>query len=209
MSSNHRTTRRVRQWSTGAALVATAAVLGMATARADTPDDVIGPAANTTATDPLAASVGNEYIPAALPYSADPTNLFSPVYTVEPVGPPDVSVTTASGEVYGTQDFDVDSLGIPVGTFTGQFEYSPISNPAFVFGNPYGDTILATDSSGPVPDGTGFLVDEFGFGYGNVFESSENAANTAYTVGDFVLTPYGDINISPIIEFLMNFTGTL
>jgi hypothetical protein len=42
MNSSDRARCRVRQWSTGAVLAAAAAVLGMATAGADTPDDVIG-----------------------------------------------------------------------------------------------------------------------------------------------------------------------
>ncbi len=210
MKSFDRTVHCALQWTVGAALTATAAVSGMGAAAADTPTDVLGPITDAAATAPLAASLSNEYFPASIPYSADPANPFSPVYTIEPVGAPEVSVTTASGEVDGTQAFSVDTLGIPVGTFTGQFDYSPISSPAFIFGNPYGDFILATDTTGtPVPEGTGFLLDEFGFGFGNVFESSENVANTAYTVGDFLLTPYGDINISPIVEALMNFTGTL
>ena len=42
MNSTHRRTHRVRQWSTGAVLAASTVVLGMGTAGADTPDDVIG-----------------------------------------------------------------------------------------------------------------------------------------------------------------------
>jgi hypothetical protein len=60
-----------------------------------------------------------------------------------------------------------------------------------------------------LPENTGFLVSEFGLGYGNAFEVSMNAAGTSDTIGDFPLTPYGDINISPIVEFLLNYTGTL
>jgi hypothetical protein len=45
MISNRRTVRRVRQWSTGVGLAAAAAaVIGMGTAHADTPDDVLGQA---------------------------------------------------------------------------------------------------------------------------------------------------------------------
>jgi hypothetical protein len=45
MSSNRRTSCRVRQWGIGAGLAAgAAAVIGMGTAHADTPDDVIGQA---------------------------------------------------------------------------------------------------------------------------------------------------------------------
>jgi hypothetical protein len=45
----------------------------------------------------LAASSGNQYDPAVFDYSSDPSNLFAPVYTVEPTGPEDVMVTSASG----------------------------------------------------------------------------------------------------------------
>jgi hypothetical protein len=112
------------QWAVGAALAVTAAVSGMGAAAADTPTDVLGPITDAAAAAPLAASLSNGYFPAAIPYSADPANPFAPVYTIEPVGAPEVSVTTASGEVDGTQAFSVDALGIPVGTFTGQFDYS-------------------------------------------------------------------------------------
>jgi hypothetical protein len=60
-----------------------------------------------------------------------------------------------------------------------------------------------------LPEPTGFLIDEFGLGYGNVFEASMNAAGTSDTIGDFLLTPYGDVNISPIVEFLSTYTGGL
>lgn len=35
-----------------------------------------------------------------------------------------------------------------------------------------------------------------------------NTAGTDVTVGDFLLTPFGDENITPIVEFLLNYTGT-
>src|ERR1700691_390221 len=114
MTSNRRTNCRVRQWSTGAGLAA-AVVIGMGTAHADTPDDVIG---QTLA----AASSGNQYDPAVFDYSSDPSNVFSPVYTITPTGPEDVEVTDASGDVYGTQDFTISDFGIPVDTFTGNVE---------------------------------------------------------------------------------------
>jgi hypothetical protein len=44
MINNRRTRNRVRRWSSAAALAAAAAVIGMSTAHADTPDDVIGQA---------------------------------------------------------------------------------------------------------------------------------------------------------------------
>jgi hypothetical protein len=44
MTSNRRTSCHVRQWSTGAGLLATAAMIGMGTAHADTADEVLGQA---------------------------------------------------------------------------------------------------------------------------------------------------------------------
>lgn len=203
MNSSHRTTRRVQQWSTGAALAASAAALGMGTARADIADDVIG---QTMA----AASSSSQDVPATFYYSQDPSNLFSPVYTIKPIGPEDVTATGPQpGELYGTQDFGVYSLGVPVDTFTGTFDYSPISNPVDIFGNPYIDNIEVAGAPGtvfPADTVTGFLITEFGFGYGNVFESTMNTAGTTATIGDFLLTPFGEVNISPIVEFLASMT---
>src|ERR1700722_17161888 len=71
--------------STGAAADSAAT---LATAVTGTPDDAVG---QTVA----AASSGNQYDPAVFDYSADPTNLFSPVYSIQPVGPEDVTVTDA------------------------------------------------------------------------------------------------------------------
>lgn len=200
MTSNRGTSRRVRQWSTGAGLAA-AVVIGMGTAHADTPDDVVG---QTLA----AASSGNQYDPAVFDYSSDPSNVFSPVYTITPTGPEDVEVTSATGDVYGTQDFTISELGIPVDTFTGNVEYSPVSSPLDLFGNPYVEDINVAGVPGTLlPENTGFLIEEFGSGYGNVLEESMNTAGTDVTVGDFLLTPFGDENITPIVEFLLNYTG--
>jgi hypothetical protein len=204
MARNNRTSCRVRRWSTAAGLAAAAAaVIGMGTAHADTPDDVVG---QTLAV----ASSGNQYDPAVFDYSSDPSNLFSPVYTIQPTGPEDVTVTDASGDVFGTQDFSVSTFGIPVDTFTGNVEYSSVSSPLDLFGNPYIEDINVAGVPGTLlPENTGFLVSEFGSGYGNVLEESMNAAGTDVTVGDFLLTPFGDENITPIVEFLLNYTGTL
>ncbi len=202
MTSNRRTSCRVRQWSIGAGLLAAAAMVGMGTAHADTTDDVVG---QTLA----AASSGNQYDPAVFDYSADPSNLFSPVYSIQPVGPEDVTVTDASGDVFGTQDFTISDFGFPVGTFTGGVEYSPVSSPLDLFGSPYVEDINVAGVPGTLlPENTGFLVEEFGLGYGNVLEESMNSAGTDVTVGDFLLTPFGDENITPIVEFLLNYTGT-
>jgi hypothetical protein len=201
MTSNRRTRCRVQQWSTGAGLLAAAAMIGMATAHADTDD------------------------PAVVPYSPDPSNVFSPVYTITPTGAEDVSVTDGAGDVFGTQDFTISELGFPVDTFTGNVEYTPtpfdaaagssgiLSQLAQELGlsGGYSEEIFTSGGTGTVlpAEFTGFLIDEFGFGYGNVFEESMNTAGTSTTVGDFILTPFGNENITPIIDFLMNITGTL
>ncbi len=195
MTSNRRTSRRVQQWSTGAGLLAAAAMIGMATAHADTDD------------------------PAVVPYSPDPSNVFSPVYTITPTGAEDVSVTDGAGDVFGTQDFTISELGFPVDTFTGNVEYTPtpfdeatglsgiLSQLSQDFGLPggYSEEITTLGGTGTVlPDEpTSFLIDEFGFGYGNVFEESMNTAGTSATVGDFVLTPFGDENITPIVDLFL------
>ena len=195
MTSNRRTRCRVQQWSTGAGLLAAAAMIGMATAHADTDD------------------------PAVVPYSPDPSNVFSPVYTITPTGAEDVSVTDGAGDVFGTQDFTISELGFPVDTFTGNVEYTPtpfdeatglsgiLSQLSQDFGLPggYSEEITTLGGTGTVlPDEpTGFLISEFGFGYGNVFEESMNSAGTSATVGDFILTPFGDENITPIVDLFL------
>jgi len=194
MTSNRRTRCRVQQWSTGAGLLA-AAMIGMATAHADTDD------------------------PAVVPYSPDPSNVFSPVYTITPTGAEDVSVTDGAGDVFGTQDFTISELGFPVDTFTGNVEYTPtpfdgatglsgiLSQLSQDFGLPggYSEEITTLGGTGTVlPDEpTSFLISEFGLGYGNVFEESMNSAGTSATVGDFILTPFGDENITPIVDLFL------
>ncbi len=195
MTSNRRTRCHVQQWSTGAGLLAAAAMIGMATAHADTDD------------------------PAVVPYSPDPSNLFSPVYTITPTGAEDVSVTDGAGDVFGTQDFTISELGFPVDTFTGNVEYTPtpfdeatglsgiLSQLGQDFGLPggYSEEITTLGGTGTVlPDEpTGFLIDEFGLGYGNVFEESMNSAGTSATVGDYILTPFGYDNITPIVDLFL------
>lgn len=199
-------TRSVRRWAAGVGLAggtaAVAAMLGM----------VVAPAAHADglATDiGLAASSGNQYDPAVFDYSQDPSNLFSPVYTIAPTGPEDVTVTDASGDVFGTQDFSISTFGIPLDTFTGNVEYSAVSSPLDLFGNPYGEDINVAGVTGTLlPENTGFLVEEFGGGYGNVLEESMNDAGTSATVGDYLLTPFGDENITPIVDFFLNYTGS-
>ena len=152
----------------------------------------------------LAAGSGNEYDSAVFAYSQDPTNLFAPVYAIAPTGAEDVTVTSADGDVHGTQDFEVSSLGFPVDTFTGNVEYAPVSSPLDPFGSPYEEVVTATGTPGTVlPENTAFLITEFGAGYGNVLEESMNSAGTSATVGDFLLTPFGDENITPIVDLFL------
>ena len=205
MTSNHRIHSRIRQWST-AAMLATAgsAIFGAAGLPAARADD----GALTPDIGLLAASSGNQYDPAVFDYSSDPTNLFSPVYTITPTGPEDVEVTSATGDVYGTQDFTVSELGIPVDTFTGNVEYSPVSSPLDIFGSPYVEDINVAGVPGTLlPENTGFLVEEFGGGWGNVLEEAMNSTGTSATVGDFLMTPFGTENLTPIVDFFLNYTG--
>jgi hypothetical protein len=198
MTSKRRCAYQVRQLGAGVGLAGMAALIGLATASGARADGI-----------DAAVSSANQYDPAVFDYSADPTKLFSPVYTITPTGPEDVEVTDASGDVYGTQDFTISELGIPVDTFTGNVEYSPVSSPLDLFGSPYVEDINVVGVPGTLlPENTGFLIEEFGSGYGNVLEESMNAAGTSATVGDFILTPFGDENITRIVDFLLNYTGT-
>jgi hypothetical protein len=178
-----------------------------------------------------AATAGNQYDPAVIPYSPDPSNLFAPVYTITPAGPEQAISTVTdpnnidTTDTFGTQDFSVSSLGFPVDTFTGNVEYTPTPfdsaagsagilsqlSQELGFGPGYSEEIFTNGGTGTVVPNefTGFLVQQFGFGYGNVFEESMNTAGTSSTVGDFILTPFGNENITPIIDALMNITGTL
>ncbi|WP_156751252.1 hypothetical protein [Mycobacterium sp. 1245111.1] len=157
-----------------------------------------------------AAAAGNQYDPAVFDYSADPNNIFSPVYTISPTGPEDVTVTDASGDVFGTQEFTISELGFPVGTFTGNVEYGAVSSPLDIFGSPYGEDISVLGVPGTLlPENTSFVVEEFGGGWGNVLELAMNSTGTSDTVGDYLMTPFGTENLTPIVDFLLNYTGTL
>jgi hypothetical protein len=194
------------------------AAADVATSASATTDDVVG---QTLA----AASTANQYDPAVFDYSADPSNLFAPVYTVAPVGPEEAISTVTdpnnldTTDTFGTQDFSLSSLGFPVDTFTGNVEYTPtpfdgatglsgiLSQLSQDFGLPggYSEEITTLGGTGTVlPDEpTSFLISEFGLGYGNVFEESMNSAGTSATVGDFILTPFGDENITPIVDLFL------
>jgi hypothetical protein len=208
MISNHGIVRSARRWGAGVGLAGAAvaaAMLGAVGTPSAHADDLL--------TDiGLAAAAGNQDDPASFLYSADPTNVFSPVYNVAPTGAETVISTDASGDVIGTQDFTVSELGFPVDTFTAGVEYSPgdPSNPlALLFGNPYIEDISFTGAPGTlIPDNTGFLVEQFGGGWGNVLEEA-NITGTSPIIGDFLETPFGNENLTPIVEYLMNYTGSL
>jgi hypothetical protein len=224
---------RVRRWGAGVFLASGAAVataiIGAGTAHAD---DSVGSAGDTTSdaalTVPLGTGSGNEYDPAVVPYSSDPSNLFSPVYTIKPIGPEDVtsSVTDPNNpdtyDVYGTQEYGVFNSGIfggsvPVDTFTGHVEYTPtpfdqatglsgivgeLSKLLGGGGGSYSEEIGTLGSAGTLlPEPTEFLVSEFGFGYGNVFEGT--VTSTSITPEDFLLTPFGDENLTPIVDLFL------
>ncbi len=167
-------------------------------------DNITSASAAADMATSASSATGNQYDPAVFDYSADPSNLFSPAYLIQPVGPEDVTVTDASGDVFGTQDFSVSTFGIPVDNFTGHVEYSPVSSPLDLFGNPYVEDINVAGTPGTLlPENTGFLITEFGSGYGNVLEEAMNSAGTSATVGDFILTPFGDENITPIVDLFL------
>jgi hypothetical protein len=191
MAHSNRTSRRTLQFSAAMGLAGAAGMISLATAT---------------------GAHADEYDPAPFLYSADPTNVFSPVYNVTPTGAETVISTDASGDVIGTQDFTVSEFGFPVDTFTGGVEYSPgdPSNPlALLFGNPYIEDISFAGAPGTlIPDNTGFLVEQFGGGWGNVLEEA-NITGSPTLVGDFLETPFGNENITPLIEYLMNYTGSL
>ena len=94
MTSNRSWAHRVRQLGAGVGLAGLAAMIGLATATGAHADGI-----------DAAVSSANQYDPAVVPYSADPSNVFSPVYEIAPTGPEDVSVTDGAGDVFGTQDF--------------------------------------------------------------------------------------------------------
>jgi hypothetical protein len=209
----------------GSALAAAVIGLGVAPVAHATGDDSVGIAGSAVSDTALAASSGNQFDPAVIPYSQDPSNLFAPVYAIAPVGPEEAISTVTdpnnldTTDTFGTQDFSLSTLGFPVDTFTGNVEYTPtpfddatglsgiLSQLGQDFGLPggYSEEITTLGGTGTVlPAGpTAFLLSEFGLGYGNVFEESMNSAGTSATVGDFVLTPFGNDNITPFIELFL------
>jgi hypothetical protein len=117
--------------------------------------------------------------------------------------------TDASGDVIGTQEFTLSYFGIPLDTFNGGVEYSPVSSPLDPFGNPYVEDLSTAGVPGTLlPENTGFLVEEFGGGYGYLTDLAMNSTGTSDTVGDFVLTPFGPDNITNLVNDFLNFAGS-
>jgi hypothetical protein len=199
MDRSQHASRRIRQISAGMGMAGIAAMVGLSTAaavHADAGDALI------------AASSANPDDPAVFDYSADPTNVFSPVYTISPTGPEDVISTDSSGDVVGTQEFTVSYFGIPLDTFNGGVEYSPVSSPLDPFGGPYVEDVSTAGVPGTLlPENTGFLVEEFGGGYGYLTDVA-NITGTSDTVGDFILTPFGPDNITNLVNDFLNFAGS-
>jgi hypothetical protein len=84
VTSSFSTPSLVRQRHLAALLVAAgAAIIGLAASPAARADD----GASVTEIGLSAASAGNQYDPAVFDYSANPSNLFAPVYTITPTGP--------------------------------------------------------------------------------------------------------------------------
>ncbi len=209
----------------GFTLAAAMIALAVAPVSNATGDDSVGIAGSAVSDTAAAVSSGNQFDPAGIPYSPDPSNVFAPVYTIAPVGPEEaISTVTDPNNVdttdtFGTQDFNLSVLGFPVDSFTGNVEYSPtpfddasglsgiVSQLGQELGLPggYSEEIATLGGTGTVlPDEpTSFLISEFGFGYGNVFEESMNSAGTSATVGDFILTPFGSENITPIVDLFL------
>ena len=166
-----------------------------------------GAAEAASASTALASANADD--PAVFYYSADPTNVFSPVYTITPTGAEDVISTDASGDVVGTQEFTVSYFGIPLDTFNGGVEYSPVSSPLDPFGGPYVEDISTLGATGTlIPDNTGFLAEEFGGGYGYLTDVA-NITGTSPTVGDFILTPFGPENITNFVNEFLNLAGSV
>lgn len=200
MDRSQHASRRIRQLSAGLGMAGIAAMVGLSTAtvaHADAGDALIA-----------AASSANPDDPAVFYYSADPTNVFSPVYTITPTGAEDVISTDGSGDIVGTQEFTVSYFGIPLDTFNGGVEYSPVSSPLDPFGSPYVEDVSTLGAPGTLlPDNTGFLVEEFGGGYGYLTDVA-NITGTSPTVGDFLLTPFGPDNITTFVNDFLNFAGS-
>src|SRR5579875_1112217 len=172
----------------GSALAAAVIGMGVAPAANATGDDGVSTAGSAVSDAVVGASSGNQFDPAVIPYSPDPSNLFSPVYTIAPVGPEEAISTVTdpnnmdTTDTFGTQDFSLSTLGFPVDTFTGNVEYTPTPfdgatglsgalgqlSQELGFGGSYSEEISTLGGTGTVlPDEpTAFLIDEFGFGYG-------------------------------------------
>lgn len=203
---------RLRQVAAGVGLASAAALIGLSAAAAAHADHQINTLFGLGTGD-------NQGDPAVVAYSPDPNNVFAPVYTIAPSGAEDVFSTDAGGEVSGFQNFSISEFGFSVGSFTGKVEYRPTPfdgaaglagtvsqlSQELGFGSGYDEAITTFGGTGNVlPDEqTTFLIFEFGFGFGDVFEISTNSDGTSATIGDFLLTPFGDVNITPLADLFL------
>jgi hypothetical protein len=128
MTGNRRTQGHFRQWSTAAMLAAIFGVAELSSAHAD------DGAVTATGVGLSAASSGSEYDPAVFDYSSDPSNLFSPVYTIQPTGPAKTSLFPASAFRWTL--------------FSGSVDYIPLSGLAGEPGG-YSETITTVGAPGP------------------------------------------------------------
>jgi hypothetical protein len=90
----------------------------------------------------------------------------------------------------------------PVASSTARYPLDP-------FGSPYVEDISTTGVPGTLlPENTGFLVEEFGGGYGYLTDVA-NITGTSDTVGDYILTPFGPDNITSLVNEFLNFAGSV
>lgn len=58
------------------------------------------------------------------------------------------------------------------------------------------------DGDPTLPEETSFIISGFGSGFSNVFEDQTDTAGTQIAVGDYLVTPWGDANLTPFVDFL-------
>lgn len=58
------------------------------------------------------------------------------------------------------------------------------------------------DGDPTLPEETSVIISGFGSGFSNVFEDQTDTAGTQIAVGDYLVTPWGDANLTPFVGFL-------